>query len=253
MRLIKVEHLKILYKKRTYLIFGGIIIAALLGGFMEKAWVMDSGTKENFIGLLKSNSDHLSILQLFIIPIAGTIVSSEFEQGTATFLFIRPANRSKILLSKYITILLFGLYLIVTYLIISFAIGIALLGFTDMGAINGLIHKITINYANCLVEVLMISTLAFAISTIFNNSGLAIGTTLLLLFGGNTIMQLLSSYKLEFGKYLVFANTDLGQYFGGKPPFHGMSLLFSLIMLIIYLAVYLGSSSIFFLRKDILD
>lgn len=252
MRLIKVEHLKILYKRRTYFIFGAVMFAALLGGFMEKDWVINSGMKENFIDALKANSDRLSFLQLFVIPIAGTIVSSEFEQRTATFLLIRPAKRSKILLSKYITTLLFGLYMIGLYFIISFVIGIALLGFTDIGAMNGLVHKIIINYANCLIEVLMISTLAFAISTIFKNSGLAIGMTILLLFGGNMVVLLLSSYKLEFGKYLVFANTDLGQYFVSKPPFNGMSLLFSLMMLIFYLAIYLGSSWISFLRKDIL-
>jgi ABC-2 type transport system permease protein len=253
MRLIKVEHIKILYKISTYFIFGAIIVAALLGGFLEKAWVIVSGDKVNFWDILKSNSDHLSLLQLFIIPIAGTIVSSEFEQGTATFLLIRPAKRSKILLSKYITTLLFGLYLIGIYFILSFLIGILLLGFTDMGAVNGLIQKVSINYANCLVEVLMVSTLAFAISTISKNSVIAIGFTMLLLFGGNTIVQLLSSNKLELGKYIVFANTDLGQYFISKPPFNGMSLLFSLIILILYLSIYLGSSWIFFQRKDIQD
>jgi ABC-2 type transport system permease protein len=74
---------------------------------------------------------------------------------------------------------------------------------------------------------------------------------MLLLFGGNTMVQLLSSYKLELGKYIVFANTDLGQYFFSKPPFNGMSLLFSLIILILYLSIYLGCSWIFFQRKDI--
>lgn len=253
MRLIQAEHLKIFYKRSTYFVLGAIIVAALMGGFLEKAWVIISGIKVNFIEILKSNSDHLSLLQLFIVPIAGTIVSSEFEQGTATFLLIRPAKRSKILLSKYITTLLFGLYLIGIYFILSFLIGIALLGFTDIGAMNGEIHKMIINYANCMVEVLMISTLAFALSTIAKNSGIAIGITMLVLFGGNTAVQILSSYHLPFGKYIVFANTDLGQYFVGKPPFNGMSVLFSVMMLIIYLAVYLGSSWISFLGRDILD
>lgn len=56
---------------------------------------------------------------------------------------------------------------------------------------------------------------------------------------------------MEAGKYLVFANTDIGQFFGSRPSLEGMSLPFSLMMLVLYLALYLFSAWSVSLRRDV--
>lgn len=55
------------------------------------------------------SSGLLSIVSLMTIIIAAGIVANEFRWGTIKLLLIRPISRSKILLSKYIAVLLFAL------------------------------------------------------------------------------------------------------------------------------------------------
>ncbi len=57
-------------------------------------------------------SNLISLAGLFTIIISAGIVASEFNWGTIKLLLIRPINRSKILASKYLTVILFALFLI---------------------------------------------------------------------------------------------------------------------------------------------
>ena len=60
----------------------------------------------------------IGIIAVFVIIVAAGMVSSEFSWGTIKLLLIRPISRSKILLSKYLTLLLFaGLLLTLLYLV----------------------------------------------------------------------------------------------------------------------------------------
>ncbi len=251
MKLIEAEHLKISHKKSSYFIFGGIILAVVLIGLFEKNIVNHAGVDENFIGFLSFSSGFLLVAQLLILPIAGTMVSKEFEQGTAIFLLIRPASRSKILFSKYLTTLLFGLYLIIFYFVLSLIVGILLFGFTEIDGADRWILDLALNYVTGSIKVIMISSLAFAISTIFRSSVLAIGFPLLLALSEGIVVQLMSEAKIGVGKYLVFTNTNFQQYFGGQPLFEGMTFPFSLTILITYLIIYLGSAWLVFLKRDV--
>ena len=51
----------------------------------------------------------LSLVTLFTVIVGAGIVAAEFSQGTIKMLLTRPVNRWKILTSKYITTMLFGL------------------------------------------------------------------------------------------------------------------------------------------------
>ncbi|MBO1915152.1 ABC transporter permease, partial [Microvirga sp. 3-52] len=55
----------------------------------------------------------MSLVTLFTIIASAGILASEFSQGTIKMLLSRPVKRWKILTSKYLTILLFGLLLTV--------------------------------------------------------------------------------------------------------------------------------------------
>jgi ABC-2 type transport system permease protein len=54
----------------------------------------------------------IDVAGLFTIIISAGIVASEFTWGTIKLLLIRPITRIKILLSKYITILLYAIFLL---------------------------------------------------------------------------------------------------------------------------------------------
>ena len=51
----------------------------------------------------------IKLVGVMCIVIAGSIVASEFSQGTYKFLLMSPAKRWKILVAKFVTVLLFGI------------------------------------------------------------------------------------------------------------------------------------------------
>lgn len=211
-----------------------------------------------FVG---ENAELLMVVSLLTIIIAAGIVANEFRWGTIKLLLIRPIKRSGILLSKYIAVLLFALYTVIFLFITAWLIGAIFFGISEIDATivkdakDGftsipLIKDIFTNYSFRLVDLLMMTTLAFMISTVFRNSSLAIGISLFLMMGGSSIVQMLADK--EWVKYLLFANTDLRQYVGGNSPIiEGMTLSFSITVLIAYYVVFILTAWIVFMKRDV--
>lgn len=70
-------------------------------------------------------SDRFFLNTIFTALVAADSVAGEFTWGTIKLLLIRPWSRSKILLSKYISMVLFSLFS--TLLLIVFGYGSALI------------------------------------------------------------------------------------------------------------------------------
>ncbi|EOR25613.1 ABC transporter permease YhcI [Niallia nealsonii AAU1] len=100
------------------------------------------------------------------------------------------------------------------------------------------------------ISLIMLTTMAFMISSVFRNSSLAIGISIFLMFMGNTVTFLLANW-FDWAKYLLFANTDLTQYFDGTPLVSGMTLFFSIIMLLVYFIVFIGLAFWVFKKRDV--
>ncbi|MCA1031361.1 ABC transporter permease [Bacillus timonensis] len=203
----------------------------------------------------------ISIAGLFTIIIAAGIVASEFSWGTVKLLLIRPISRSKILLSKYLTVGLFGLLLLMIIYTLSALVGVLLFGLPSsevphLAYVNGEVVERNIalhligQYFLGSIDILMIATMAFMISAVFRNSSLAIGISLFLFFTGGTATMLLAS-KFEWTKYFLFANTNLSVYFDGVPPIEGMTLTFSIILLLIYFLVFHLLAFSVFRKRDV--
>lgn len=203
----------------------------------------------------------LSLAGLFTIIIAAGIVANEFNWGTIKLLLIRPLSRIKILLSKYLTVLLFGFLSIFIIFVFSFILGTILFGlpeetypylFYSNGVVKEqsiLMHLISFYGLNS-ISLFMLTTMAFMISSVFRNSSLAIGISIFLMFMGNTVTLLLAN-RFDWAKYLLFANTDLTQYFEGTPLVSGMTLSFSISMLVIYFVVFISLAFWVFRKRDV--
>lgn len=201
------------------------------------------------------------IITVFTIIVAGDIVAGEFNTGTIKLLLIRPFNRSKILLSKYISVLIFSMLLIVLLFVISFLTSGFLYGFQDIslpsieiGEEGNVVEKsmwfnLLMTYLYNIVETIMYVTMAFMISTAFHSGTMAIGFSIGALLGGNIILDALSKY--EWTKYLLFANTNLRQYLYDQPFKEGMTLNFSFTILLIYYTLFVFIAWILFTKRDI--
>ncbi|MDA7028193.1 ABC transporter permease [Bacillus sp. CLL-7-23] len=208
---------------------------------------------------IDDNGGLIQLIGLFVITIAGGIVASEFNWGTIKLLVIRPISRFKILLSKYLTLLLFSISLLLFLFIASGIIGLVFFGTGDgseahLTYVNGsvkeqniLFYLIQYYLLNSIV-ILMLATMAFMISAVFRNSLLAVGISMFLLFSGNMITPLLMHF--DWGKYFLFANTDLMMYINGTPP-EGMTFGFSVTILVIYFVIFHLLAFSVFSKRDI--
>ena len=201
------------------------------------------------------------LITIFTIIIAGDSLAGEFSAGTIKLLLIRPANRVKILVSKYISFLLFSMLLLLTLFIISIIINGILYGFGNMNlplvsiTAEGLIveKNMVLNlwktYMLGGISTVMYVTMAFMISSAFRSSAMAIGFSIGALFAGNIIMEALQ--RFEWSKYLLFANIDLTQYLSGHPFQEGMTMSFSIGVLTVYFLVFNLISWLIFTRRDV--
>ena len=236
----------------------------------ESKYIIETGTDINKSDSLKGSlqyfySQYGVFIIVVIIMIAGTIVSEEFNKGTIKLLLVKPYTRTQILLSKFLTVLIISAFVIVSTILMQILVGGILFGFeslfepvvvynlsTNVIQEMNIFAYLGIQTLTQLPIIILLATLAFAISTIFSNSALAITVSLLGYMGASIINQLAMAYNLTFMKYFVTMNWDLSQYlFGGLPYMEGMNLITSIIICVIYLLIMLIPTFIIFKKRNI--
>lgn len=211
------------------------------------------------------NAGLLSVVSLLTIIVAAGIIAHEFRWGTIKLLLIRPITRTKILASKYVAVLLFSLFTLLFVFIVAWISGAIIFGIEGFNAhmlvynpdnsseyyykLVPVFTELISSYGYKLVNLVMMTTFAFMISAIFRNSSLAIGLAIFLMMGGNMIVGIFQDKP--FAKYILFANTDLKQYADGTVWIEGMTLGFSITVLIVYYIVFMILSWIFFVQRDV--
>lgn len=105
----------------------------------------------------------------------------------------------------------------------------------------------------CKLPILiLIETLAFALSALSLNSPLAIALPIFGYMGSEMINLVALSYGWNWIKYFVTPNWDLSQYlFGGSPMFSNMSVEFSITICAIYFVIMLVASIVTFKKRNI--
>ncbi|WAA09816.1 ABC transporter permease subunit [Fervidibacillus albus] len=202
----------------------------------------------------------VSVISLFTIIIGAGIISNEYNWGTLKLLLIRPVSRTTVLFSKFTSVFVFGLITMIFLMIFSLLTGTIFFGFEGINpkivistaeGFNAvpIISELLSSYGYSIVNLIMMTTLAFMISTIFRNSSLAIGVGIFLLMGGNIIVSILSRY--DWVKYILFANIDLQQYKTGNVLVEGMTLGFSITILIVHFLAFLVVSWLVFTKRDV--
>lgn len=204
----------------------------------------------NFWVVLCQSSSLITVIGVLIIIIAGSSVANEFSQGTIKFLLINPVKRWKILVSKYIMCLSMGFLMIALLYVLSIIFsmlffGTEYLGCTYLEVVNGVVKSsnpfvyVFKNYMFRSVQVLVMATLAFAISSLAKNSAMAIGISLFAMLSGNSIVSIFKNeLNQDWVRYLVFANTDFSAVINGTTGFANHSLIFAIGVVAIHMFVF---------------
>ena len=235
----------------------------------SKYIIQNNNDIENYTNLRGSLINIFSRYETFIIIaivlISGAIVSEEFNKGTIKLLLVRPYSRLKILLAKFITVIITVLFTIVITIFLQLIVGGIFFGFDSLS-----IPAIVYNYqTNSLIQIniakyvsiialgklpiyILIGTLAFVLSTLFNNTGVAITISLLGYMASSIVNQFAYYYNIKWLKFFVTPNWDFTQFLYGKlPQMEGLTMPFSLIICIIYFAIMMIPAFVVFKKKNI--
>lgn len=216
----------------------------------------------NFWTVFYTSASMISIIGLLIIVVAGSSVASEFSQGTIKFLLINPVKRWKILMSKYFTVISLGyIMLLLLYLVMIPASGL-FIGFEGISAPylyvdNGTVHSMSSflhaaqMYLLNSISIVIMATLAFAVSSLFRSAAFSIGISVFLMLAGNTIVSVLKVFNQDWARYLVFSNTDLASIAEGTPMFAQQSLTFAIIVLAAHMAVFILTAWGGFVKREV--
>ncbi len=196
-----------------------------------------------------------SVIGMFAMILGAQIFTDEWKDGTIKQLLIRPWNRTAILFSKYVTVILFLLISYVVIFISSSIVGIAFFGTKAAGGYTLPILIKTVLYS--IPKDIFYITLAFSLATIFKGIGIALSTSIIASSVGGVVMMLTQNYW--WSKYIIFGHLNLAAYdsntliSGTVPPItEGSTLGFSLAIIIAYVAALLIISNLIFRKKDVI-
>ena len=236
----------------------------------ESRYILETGrdihNTNTLKGILENFYSQFGIfLIVVVVMIAGTIVSEEFNKGTIKLLLVKPYKRNKILMAKAMTTLIMIIFIIVVTLVMQILIGGIIFGFDSLSepvvAYNfntntmeqmNIFANLGVQTLTQLPMIILLATLAFAISTLFTNSTLAITISLLGFMSASIINQLAIGYDLQFMKYFVTMNWDLSIYANGALPYmEGMNMTMSIIICVIYFLIMMIPTFMVFKKRNI--
>lgn len=215
--------------------------------------------------LLNMFNEYSIFLVIFVVMIAGGMISSEIEKGTIKMLLVKPYQRWKILLAKYIVSLIMILFIFVVTALMQIIIGGIMFGFDSLS-----IPAVVYNFDTNKLEVynlfayvgmtalaklpiyILLGTLAFAISCIFGNTVLAIVLPIIGNIAGSVITTLLQMKPIKQLAVLPTLNWDFSQFmFGHLPAYEFTNIGFATVVCLIYFVIMVVGAWFAFNKKEI--
>ncbi|OCA90492.1 hypothetical protein A8F94_00975 [Bacillus sp. FJAT-27225] len=204
------------------------------------------------------------LVTLFAVIVASASVSSEFSDGTIKQLLIRPYERWVILLSKYISVILYSILLLLVLIVSGYLTGTILFGNGDFNArfvemamegqkIAEIGPQFFLKVLYTLPSLLIVITISFMLSTLFRSQSLAVGVGIFVLFISATLggLIILLAEKYTWAKFLIFPHMDLSVYALQDNILQDVTLSQSLMILAVYYVIFIALTFSFFQKRDV--
>ncbi|MER5996205.1 ABC transporter permease [Streptomyces viridosporus] len=257
---------------RTLALLGVLAAVPVLVGIAVKIETGDGSTAGGpggggpaFISQITNNGLFLVFTALaatlpFFLPmavgvVAGDALAGEANAGTLRYLLVAPAGRSRLLLTKYATVLAFCLAATLVVAVSALAVGALLFPLGDLTTISGT----RIGFGEGLVRALLIALVVAAsligvaalglfVSTLTNSGIAAMATTVGLLTTVQILDQIpqLSALHPYFFSHYWLSFADLM-----REPVHWEDLTRNLGLQALYAAVFGSAAWARFTAKDI--
>lgn len=215
----------------------------------------------SFWNAMAASSSLISLAGLFLIIMAGGIVANEFSAGTVKFLLLAPVKRWKILLSKYLTVLLLVPVLLILIFVFTFLPALSL-GAADafapaLFAQNGIVTQLSPyllllrDYGLGALQLILMFTLAFALSALLRSASVAVSVSLFANLVGSMVVSILQLMGFDWARYILFSNLDLAAIANGTSLFPHQSLPVAIVIVVAHMAVFLLTAHDAFTRREV--
>jgi ABC-2 type transport system permease protein len=213
------------------------------------------------------------LIPLLIAVFGADLVSSEFAEGTITLLLTRPVARWKVLLSKAVAMALFTTLTLLAAFFLAWGISGIAFGWSGWGApvltgfrlVSGsasagfdltgvrmvpLWQDSLAAWGLAWFSALAVGSITFLLSVVFRSAAAAMGTMMATLVGGTILARVASDW--DGAKWFFVTNLPLPDFYAGLPvPFEGMTLTFSVLVLLAWAALALAAAFLLFTRRDV--
>lgn len=209
-------------------------------------------------------------LPLLIIMLSSDMVSGESSSGTIKLLLVRNVPRWKILLSKYLTLVVLEVLVVFFAFVLAAIISGFFFGFggwyapvaTGFKVLAGQLDSTGVRnvpqwqyslmvYSLAFFVAFVVGSISFMISVLVKSTAASIGIIMSTLVAGNFISFFLSDWKIT--RYMFMVNLRLTDYLSGSfQPIEGMNMLFSITVLLGWAIASIIISFVYFTKQDIL-
>ena len=213
------------------------------------------------------------LIPLLIAVFGADLVSSEFAEGTITLLLARPVSRWKVLLSKVVAMMLFTTLTLLAAFFLAWGISGVAFGWSGWGApiLTGFrlsgssssagfdltgVRMVTLwqdtfaAWGLAWFSALAVGSITLLLSVVFRSAAAAMGTMMATLVGGTILSRVASDW--DGAKWFFVTNLPLPDFYAGLPtPFEGMTLAFSVWVLLAWAAASLAAAFVLFTRRDV--
>ena len=232
-------------------------------------WLLIEGTYTTSKTCINNILLHSSIIILIIVSItSGGIVSKEHNSGTIKNIITTPVRRWKILLSKFIYLILhtYIIWFILLFILIIYS-GIRF-GFEDIFAPKLLYSGgkvIEVNYILYLIKIMLIAgipmiaflSILFFLSTITLNTAVTVGVSTIIAIVSPIMWILIYSTKLYSLKFTPFMYFDPGFIINKSKEYSffikntSMDFTLGIIVSIICIVILYSITNIVYSKRDI--
>ncbi|HED08189.1 MAG TPA: hypothetical protein ENI57_08755 [Ignavibacteria bacterium] len=275
--LINIELYKIFKKWRTYISFIAVTLLVLLiqlaisisgrdatrglTGQLSNSFVMVGNLlNAYFVSYLILNFVIVNV-PFLIVLVAGDMLAGEATAGTYRVLLTRPVSRFQVVLSKFLSSLIYSYLLILWLAVLSIVLGIVLFGTGELivlqkGLIifakDDIIWRFILAYFMAGLSMSTVAALAFFFSSLVENAIGPIITALAIII----VFTIISAVPIDFFQVIkpyLFTNYMFSWRLFFDGTLNYVEIIKSVSVLLAHIVVLFGITAYIFEKKDILS
>jgi ABC-2 type transport system permease protein len=275
--LINIELYKIFRKWRTYI---GFLVIAVIVPVINFAMLAEG---DRSIDLITRNLQHSFVfvgnllngylisyfilmslavhIPFLITLVAGDLLAGEATAGTYRILITRPVSRMEIVSSKFVAGFIYTATLVFWLALLSLGIGIIIFGVGELivtsssgiiiFAMNDIFWRFLGAYLFAILSMTVVTSLAFLFSSLVENAIGPIISTMAIII----VFLIFSNIQVDFFRnlrpYLFTTYMSSWRLFFDS-PFDYQELIRSVLVLLLHVGIFFGTTALIFKRKDIL-